>query len=427
MSRSWARAAPGSPPSSTCCCASGTSPRGASSSTGATRGPGPPTACAGRSPSPPSARTSSPGRCARTSPSPPRARARRSCAPPWPRPASTTWWRACRRGSTPWIGEQGQQLSGGERQRLALARALLRDAPFLLLDEPTAHLDALTEREVMREIVRAGEGRATLLVTHRLVGLEAFDEVLVLERGRVAERGRAADLAGAGRDVRPPPRPPARDPRRRRIRSGVSLRSVSEAHPEFVARFYDAVYAQVRDGTGLCVPNLQLLREGLPERCDSTASGRRAAAAPARSSATASPEEEVAMSDRCRRSARRPWSRTVRVAMASGLAAALLATAPHTFGADTPGSPSSSTSRPRATIAGRGGWPSPTRGSPTGRSPRRSVPATSCGSAAGRGPFPPRSRCASTAGGTGSPSRSSSRRRTPGRSPGERPRARRPR
>jgi ABC-type multidrug transport system fused ATPase/permease subunit len=75
---------------------------------------------------------------------------------------------------------------------------LLKDAPFLLLDEPTAHLDALTEREVMREIVRAGEGRATLLVTHRLVSLEAFDEVLVLERGRVAERGRARDLARSG-------------------------------------------------------------------------------------------------------------------------------------------------------------------------------------------------------------------------------------
>jgi ATP-binding cassette subfamily C protein CydC len=101
-------------------------------------------------------------------------------------------------GLDTWIGEQGQQLSGGERQRLALARALLREAPFLLLDEPTAHLDALTEREVMREITAAGEGRATLLVTHRLVSLEAFDEVIVLEKGRVAERGRATDLARAG-------------------------------------------------------------------------------------------------------------------------------------------------------------------------------------------------------------------------------------
>jgi ATP-binding cassette, subfamily C, bacterial CydC len=103
-------------------------------------------------------------------------------------------------GLDTWVGEQGQRLSGGERQRLALARSLLRDAPFLLLDEPTAHLDALTEREVLAEVLRAGEGRATLLVTHRLVALDAFDDVVVLDRGRVAERGRAADLAAAGGD-----------------------------------------------------------------------------------------------------------------------------------------------------------------------------------------------------------------------------------
>jgi thiol reductant ABC exporter CydC subunit len=97
-----------------------------------------------------------------------------------------------------WVGEAGLQLSGGERQRLALARALIRPSPVLLLDEPTAHLDALTERDVLDAIRRAGAGRATLLVTHRLVSLEAFDEVLVLDRGRVVERGRAEELRARG-------------------------------------------------------------------------------------------------------------------------------------------------------------------------------------------------------------------------------------
>jgi thiol reductant ABC exporter CydC subunit len=99
------------------------------------------------------------------------------------------------RGLDTWIGEQGLQLSGGERQRLVLGRALLRPASILLLDEPTSHLDAVTERRVLDEIHRAGEGRATLLITHRLVGLEPFDDVLVLERGRVVERGSPAELA----------------------------------------------------------------------------------------------------------------------------------------------------------------------------------------------------------------------------------------
>jgi thiol reductant ABC exporter CydC subunit len=97
-------------------------------------------------------------------------------------------------GYDTWIGEQGLRLSGGERQRLAIARAILKDAPILLLDEPTANLDALTERQVLAELQGLMAGRTTLLVTHRLAGLEAVDEILVLRAGRIAERGKHKDL-----------------------------------------------------------------------------------------------------------------------------------------------------------------------------------------------------------------------------------------
>ncbi len=102
------------------------------------------------------------------------------------------------RGLDTWVGEQGHHLSGGERRRIALARALLRPAPLLLLDEPTAHLDSETERDVMAALVEAGQRRATLIVTHRLSGLEAFDEIIVLDDGAVAERGRVSELTASG-------------------------------------------------------------------------------------------------------------------------------------------------------------------------------------------------------------------------------------
>jgi ABC-type multidrug transport system fused ATPase/permease subunit len=96
------------------------------------------------------------------------------------------------------IGERGMRLSGGERQRLAIARAVLKDAPLLLLDEPTANLDPLTERLILDHLYGLLEGRSLLLITHRLIGLDRMDEILVLDRGRIVERGSQADLLTRG-------------------------------------------------------------------------------------------------------------------------------------------------------------------------------------------------------------------------------------
>ncbi|MFF8591662.1 thiol reductant ABC exporter subunit CydD [Streptomyces sp. NPDC015220] len=93
------------------------------------------------------------------------------------------------------VGEHGARLSGGQRQRLALARALLADFPVLVLDEPAEHLDLPTADALTADLLAATEGRTTLLITHRLAGLEAVDEVIVLDEGRVLQRGTFAELA----------------------------------------------------------------------------------------------------------------------------------------------------------------------------------------------------------------------------------------
>ncbi|MDF3300869.1 thiol reductant ABC exporter subunit CydD [Streptomyces tropicalis] len=93
------------------------------------------------------------------------------------------------------VGEHGARLSGGQRQRLALARALLADFPVLVLDEPAEHLDLPTADALTADLLAATEGRTTLLITHRLAGLEDVDEVIVLDAGGVVQRGPYARLA----------------------------------------------------------------------------------------------------------------------------------------------------------------------------------------------------------------------------------------
>ena len=96
------------------------------------------------------------------------------------------------------IGERGQLLSGGERQRLAIARAILKDAPILLLDEATSALDTVTEAKVKAALDAARIGRTTLIIAHRLSTIKDADFVLVMDKGRIVERGSFPELLARG-------------------------------------------------------------------------------------------------------------------------------------------------------------------------------------------------------------------------------------
>ena len=108
------------------------------------------------------------------------------------------WLQTLADGLDTWLGERGTQVSAGQGQRLALARALLRDTPIVILDEPTANLDAFTERQTLGLLREALRGRSVLWITHRLTGMDWADEILVLEQGRVVEHGTEAALLAAG-------------------------------------------------------------------------------------------------------------------------------------------------------------------------------------------------------------------------------------
>lgn len=109
-----------------------------------------------------------------------------------------TFIEALPNGYDTFIGEQGTRISGGERQRIAIARAILKNAPVLLLDEPTASLDAVTERAVLENLHALMADRSAIFVSHRLAGMEWMDEILVMQAGAVVERGTHASLLAAG-------------------------------------------------------------------------------------------------------------------------------------------------------------------------------------------------------------------------------------
>lgn len=97
-------------------------------------------------------------------------------------------------GLNSWLGEGGRQLSGGELRRLAIARALLHDAPLMLLDEPTEGLDATTESQMLELLAEVMREKTLLMVTHRLRGLARFDRIIVMDNGQIIEQGNHADL-----------------------------------------------------------------------------------------------------------------------------------------------------------------------------------------------------------------------------------------
>ena len=111
-----------------------------------------------------------------------------------------TWLAGLPQGLATTVGMRGGRLSGGQRQRLAVARALLADFPVLVLDEPAEHLDPAEADALTSDLLDVSAGRSLILITHRLAGLESVDEILVMEAGRVVERGTHDALLGrAGR------------------------------------------------------------------------------------------------------------------------------------------------------------------------------------------------------------------------------------
>jgi len=97
-----------------------------------------------------------------------------------------------------WLGEGGRQISGGERRRIGIARALLHDAPILLMDEPTEGLDRRTEQQIITLLIEHAKDKTVLFITHRLVGLDQMDQICLMDEGEIIERGKHDELLTAG-------------------------------------------------------------------------------------------------------------------------------------------------------------------------------------------------------------------------------------
>ena len=104
------------------------------------------------------------------------------------------WFSTLPEGLDTWVGDNASQLSGGERQRLLLARTLLLNRPIILADEPVSNLDLVSEQDIQQLLLRSNPDTACLVATHRLTAMELFDEILVLEGGRIVQRGTHMEL-----------------------------------------------------------------------------------------------------------------------------------------------------------------------------------------------------------------------------------------
>jgi subfamily B ATP-binding cassette protein MsbA len=96
------------------------------------------------------------------------------------------------------VGERGVTLSGGQRQRLAIARAIIRDTPILIMDEPSSGLDSASEKIVFEALERLMKGKTTLVVAHRLATVQRADMIMVLDQGRIVESGKHQQLLKHG-------------------------------------------------------------------------------------------------------------------------------------------------------------------------------------------------------------------------------------